>query len=260
MKPKGYDDCDQIKSFYAIYSIPRAALLWCDVPENQIDDHLSKSTQTAVKGVFSNSYIPCLEPKCRALHNAIDNGELPVCREKGVPISDEHVKPERRRVRREDLKVWIAKTFPDQKPIFLFDEKERATHPSINSDSFIALQADMNATTIENKKLKQKISAKLEEIRGLELQIESMSRIMSKPQVNELTETERNSMLKIILGMAVHKYKYTIGASRNEATGTNKNSIKHSVEMLGLKIDDDTIRKYLVEAQDLHQPPIPMND
>jgi hypothetical protein len=259
MKPKGYDDCEQIKSFYAIYSIPHAALLWCDVPENQIDDHILKSTQTAVRGVLSNPYIPCLEPKCRALHNAIDNGELPVCREKGVPV-DEHVAPERRHVRREDLKFWIAKTFPDQKPIFLFDEKERASHPSINSDSFIALQADMNATKIENEKLKQKISAKLEEIRGLELQIESMSRIMSKPQVNELTETERNSMLKIILGMAVHKYRYKIGASRNEATGTNKNSIQHSVEMLGLRINDDTIRKYLVEAENLHYQQIPMND
>jgi hypothetical protein len=83
---------------------------------------------------------------------------------------------------------------------------------------------------------------------------------MSKPQVNQLNELERNSMLKIILGMAVDKYKYTIGAKRNAATGSNNNSIQYSVEILGLKIDDETIRRYVKEAEELHQPSIPMND
>jgi len=63
-----------------------------------------------------------------------------------------------------------------------------------------------------------------------------------------LSETERTSMLKIILGMAVSKYKYQGGAARNAATGENKDSIPSDLEKIGLDLDPDTIRRYLNEA------------
>jgi len=67
--------------------------------------------------------MPCLELKCRAIHEAINSGELPVCRENGVVVDDnDHVAPARRHVRREDLKAWIAKKFPDDMPAFLLDK------------------------------------------------------------------------------------------------------------------------------------------
>jgi len=146
------ENCDHIQSYYALYPVPVAALLWCGVPPNQVNDHLSKSLPTNVRGVLTNPYIPCLEPKCRAMHIAIDDGDLTVCREKGVPV-DDHVAPERRHIRREDLKVWIAKTFPSDKPAFLFDEIERKTHSAINADAFRALQADRDASSAEIKRL-----------------------------------------------------------------------------------------------------------
>ncbi len=48
-------------------------------------------------------------------------------------------------VRHSDLKEWMAKYFPDQKPAFLFDEIERTTHTAINADSFRALQVDRDS-------------------------------------------------------------------------------------------------------------------
>jgi len=64
----------------------------------------------------------------------------------------------------------------------------------------------------------------------------------------DVSEAERSSMLKIILGMAVSKYKYQGEAARNAATGENKDSIPSDLEKIGLDLDPDTIRRYLKEA------------
>lgn len=256
MKPNGYDNCEQVQSYYAIYSIPVAAMLWCQVPPDQIDDHLSESTQTNVRGVLFNPYIPCFESKCRALQIAIDNRELPVCREKGVPV-DDHVAPERRHVRREDLKVWIAKTFPADKPSFLFDETEKKAHPSISIESYTALQADRDAIKIENEKLRFDNRAKSEVINNMEMQIKSMEACFHKMPSTQLSETEKNTMLKVIIGMAIDKYEYNPSSNRNQATG-DKNGISAKLQTHGISVTDDTIRKYLTEAKDLIQPSIPM--
>lgn len=69
-----------------------------------------------------------------------------------------------------------------------------------------------------------------------------------------LTETERNTMLKLILGMAMDTYGYAPNALRNNATGENNGSIKASLERIGINIDADTIRKYLNEAKSLLPP------
>ena len=65
-----------------------------------------------------------------------------------------------------------------------------------------------------------------------------------------LSETERTSLLKMILGMAVSKYGYQGDASRNPATGRNKGSIPSDLEKRGIALDPDTIRRYLKEATD----------
>jgi hypothetical protein len=65
-----------------------------------------------------------------------------------------------------------------------------------------------------------------------------------------LSETERTSLLKMILGMAVSKYRYQGDASRNTATGDNRGSIASDLEKIGIVLDSDTIRAYLKEAWD----------
>jgi hypothetical protein len=65
------------------------------------------------------------------------------------------------------------------------------------------------------------------------------------------SETERNSMLKLIIGMAMDAYGYDPDKTRNDSTGNNKNSISAKMQTRGITISDDTIRKYLNEAKDL---------
>ena len=61
---------------------------------------------------------------------------------------------------------------------------------------------------------------------------------------------ERNSLLKLIIGMAIKGYTYDPKAGR---TGIVR-EIASDLEQLGISLDDDTIRKYLSEAKELLPP------
>ena len=150
------DSCEHLQSYYTFYRVPEAAALWCGVPQLRLRQHLEESTEVR-KAVYRHPSNKCLEVRCRAMHEAIDKGALLVCRENGKSFdgSTEHVAPDRRHVTRHNLKEWIAREFPSDKPAFLFDEIERKTHSAINSDAFLALQADRDAARVELERARE---------------------------------------------------------------------------------------------------------
>ena len=95
---------------------------------------------------------PCLRLNTEKIYDATLNGELPYGRDGKTVCAGETVRKDRITVRHSDLRAWMAKHYPDQKPKFLFDEVERTTHTAINADSFRALQVDRDAlkTRLEN--------------------------------------------------------------------------------------------------------------
>ena len=70
-------------------------------------------------------------------------------------------------------------------------------------------------------------------------------------QDKPISEFERTSMLKLIIGMAINAYDYDPDKTRNAATGENSNGISSKLLTNGIKIDADTVRKYLTEAKKL---------
>lgn len=60
--------------------------------------------------------------------------------------------------------------------------------------------------------------------------------------------TERNTLYKMILGMAMQKYGFNPESRRNTATGENTGSICADLEKAGLPVDADTIREHLKAA------------
>jgi len=64
-----------------------------------------------------------------------------------------------------------------------------------------------------------------------------------------LHESERDSLLRMVLGMAMSKYDYKPGAPRNPATGGNRDSISADLGRLGMPLDADTVRKFIKEAE-----------
>lgn len=61
------------------------------------------------------------------------------------------------------------------------------------------------------------------------------------PRTDTLGARERDSLLKLVIGMAVKKYRYDAAASRNAAT----RNIANDLDLVGVPLDEDTIRKYL---------------
>lgn len=78
-----------------------------------------------------------------------------------------------------------------------------------------------------------------------------------QPQAT-FTETEKGKVLQILLGMAMHAYKYDPESTRNLATGENKGSISAGLQEVNLNVTNETIKKYLEEAAKLfpHAKPI----
>jgi hypothetical protein len=72
--------------------------------------------------------------------------------------------------------------------------------------------------------------------------------ILSEPKA--LTETERDSLLKLVLGMAIDGYRYDPNNTRNTATGGKKGSIQAALSRCGLEMDQKTISKYLKDANE----------
>ncbi|MVF24957.1 hypothetical protein EVC37_25690 [Methylocaldum sp. BRCS4] len=67
--------------------------------------------------------------------------------------------------------------------------------------------------------------------------------------MQDVHESERESLLKMVLGMAIAAYNYKPDASRNAATGEKKGSIYLDLDNAGLGMDADTIRKFIKEAE-----------
>ncbi len=73
------------------------------------------------------------------------------------------------------------------------------------------------------------------------------------PQDNEekpLSTKERNTLLRLVIGVAIHAYGYNPSYRRNTAPG----EISEALAELGMSIDPDTVRKYLKEAADTVLP------
>jgi hypothetical protein len=81
---------------------------------------------------------------------------------------------------------------------------------------------------------------------------DDVARLSKKETVKTtFTDNERNTMLRLIIGMAMDAYGYNPNSTRNDATGTNNKSIKAGLERKGINMDDETIRKYLKEAKNI---------
>lgn len=70
-----------------------------------------------------------------------------------------------------------------------------------------------------------------------------------KPADEGRPEDRINTLLQMVLGMAIDAYGYNPDAIKNKATGGNTGSIHAALSRIdGLSADPDTVRKYLAEA------------
>jgi hypothetical protein len=192
------DNCAAVKAHYAVYSVPHAAALWCGVTEDLIQQVLTEVTQLSQtgfgRGVWKHPQIPCMEPRSRAIAEAIESGSLPHGREDANPVDiNDHVAYERRHIFGRDLKKWMETAFPNEKPAFLFDDIERNSHTAISVDSYRALKADRDALQSRVEKAIESYKALQEKYRTIESERDALQKLVN--QYNPTTEQTDNSAL-----------------------------------------------------------------
>lgn len=183
-QPWESDNCAAVKAHYAVYSIPQAAALWCGVSEDQVAEIVKEATQLSTTGlgrsIWRHPEIPCLEPRSRAIAEATEDGSLPHGREDGKTVTGEHVAHERRHFYGRDLKKWMEKAFPNEKPAFLFDDIERSSHTAINADAYRSLKADCDTLKQRLEKAKCEFKRLRDEKEAIKSERDSLKAMVDK--------------------------------------------------------------------------------
>ncbi|MCI0998033.1 hypothetical protein [Pseudomonas corrugata] len=157
-----------------------AAIRWCNLMayESRILELTWRSPIT-LKSAFPQW--PCLHANVEMIFDAIQYGELPygclgVSVAFGTPVDHLYLT-----VRHTDLKLWMSRFYPEQKPGFLFERSVQDRAVSIST--YLTLQADRDALQLKVKSLEtahQKLLSELEAV-GLEREnIHSLFKTNSK--------------------------------------------------------------------------------
>jgi len=239
------DNCAAVKARYALYSVAHAAALWCGVTDDLIEKVLEESSPISEKGlsrcIWSHPDSPCLEPRCRAIAEAIESGLLPHSREDGKLVDKgEYAAYERWHVFGRDLKKWIEKEFPNDKPSFLFDDIEQNSHESITTNAYRSLQAEHDASESRVKKAIEEFKILRQEKESIEAERDTLRAMVDKTVEAEkpVSSKERNTLLVIIAALCKET---NIDYNQRGVAG----AIQHLTEIIGSPITDDTIRSVL---------------
>lgn len=225
----GYNakSCSALEKPY--YKPVEAALRWCNLISHEVAI-LRGTGNELFPGVGVFPQWPCLRANAEKIYDAILNGGLPHGRDGRTVGPGDHVAKERLTIRHADLREWMAKHYPDQKPAFLFDEIERQTHAAINADSFRALQADRDATRADLEKAKTREAEIIGERDALLGERNSLRAMVDK----SITTTERNTLLIIIAALCDHS------AVKHQERGVAQR-IMEMTDEIGAHLDDQTI-------------------
>jgi hypothetical protein len=91
------------------------------------------------------------------------------------------------------------------------------------------------------------IALKDERIQWLETRIAELQSTPAVEPAKSLGAKERDSLLKLVIGMAVGGYGWDPKAARNPTA----KEISNDLQLRGIALDEDTVRKYLAEARQL---------
>lgn len=105
-----------------------------------------------------------------------------------------------------------------------------------------------NAVRAAVQRIEDKESIILER-ESLRTEVENLRAELEAARLSEvsLNAGERKSLMKLALGMAIHKYNYDPAASR----GSAPKNISDGLALKGLTLDEDTVRKWLKKASEL---------
>lgn len=179
------------KPYYYVWEV---AQYWCRVANRPI--------QLDEQGLpVAETINHCIRPRAEWIMDAMQRGELRYGRDGKVVGHGDPVSRAKRTATRSDLRKWFV-AHRSERPPFLFDDIERGTHAAINTDSFEALQADLQAARSSLQRANEHIKD-LEAIKAdNEVRLVSLRAIVDKAGVsNGRVETTYLNIIGALLGL-----------------------------------------------------------
>lgn len=214
-----YNNCDYLLNEFDFLSVPQSALLWCGIPRNEINEYLKEckpkgDSNGLLRNTFVHPYIQCVEPRCKLLHIAFDEGRLKMGRdgEKGGYIYGEkdlsepkngyysggmgHIAHDRRTIKIADLKEFIAEYHPSDMPKSLFNDIEIHKVQPISNDDYLALVAKLDSLQAKNEDLENRLTKARNIFKEQQSEIDYYKSLNNN--VNFIDERTENSYLTTI--------------------------------------------------------------
>lgn len=201
-----------------------AAIRWCELInyERQILD----STWVAPDHLTVNfPQWPCLQDKLEKILDAIRNqdlryGALGVTVRLGTPVDFRFLT-----IRHSDLKWWMLRHYPDQRPSFLFNSSTE-NHDNISYRTYLTLQADRDALRVRVRDAEATINMLMSELKAAGLERENL-RLLAENKA-DLSDQSKASFL-IVIGALVNLILGSSEAGRRHSIFDSQASIVDSI-------------------------------
>ena len=136
------DSCSALEKTY--YKPIEAALRWCGLIEHEAEI-LSRMDSKHIPELSDFPQWPCLRINVEKIFDAVFNDKIAYGRDGRTVSSNEQVAKNRITVRHEDLREWMVKNYPGQKPDFLFDSIEQNAHGAITTETFHTMRSEIES-------------------------------------------------------------------------------------------------------------------
>lgn len=215
-----FNNCDNIKNNFDYLTVAEAAILWCGIPRSDLAFELAQCVRKGdgnalSRNIMKHPYVQCVEPRCELLHKAFDDGKLKMGRDgdKGDYINGEkerevadyisggigHISPDRRTIKINDLKEFIAEYHADDMPKTLFSDIDIHKLKPITHDDYSALLAKNKALEARLEKATEVYYSQRDEIDSLNKTLQSQSAItqddITQASVYQLINTMKGLLL-----------------------------------------------------------------
>lgn len=274
VKNQGYYDqfnnCDNIKNNFDYLTVAEAAILWCGVSRSELATELAQCTPKGTgnalsKNTMKHPYIQCVEPRCVLLHQAFDDGKLKMGRDgnKGDYIWGEkdkkendnltygtgHMNPDRRTIKINDLKEFIAEYHADDMPTTLFSDIDIHKLKPITHDDYSALLAKNKALEARLEKAAEVYYSQRDEINSLNKTLQSQSAItqddITQASVYQLINTMKGLLLDSEITESLFVNKDNTNAGKQP---TQSMLVNHIADMNIKTLSERTINGILAKA------------
>ena len=208
-------DCSELEALYDIYTIYGAAALWCGVPKYEVEDIVQESKLFTTPGsetcIWIHPRIRCLEFRSRAISIAVGDHTLRCVNVDGKPVDRcADLPPEYRYILGRDLKDWMEKEFPDERPAFLFTDAERNSY-AIKTKVYRKLKKERDDLEIQLKDMTEFINALKEDKKTIKAKLDTLKAEIDKAGIpSERSEITYQNIIAALLRCMAGEVQGTI--------------------------------------------------